>query len=488
MVSIRRFWERWMDIWRDRSGSAFDAYVESLREVMGHADRAEPLRDYCLGLLLPLKRKSVEPLAAVTAPARVAAKHQSLLHFVGQSGWSDEALMGRVRDWVLPQIERHGPIRAWIVDDTGFPKKGKHSVGVARQYCGQLGKQDNCQVAVSLSVANDAASLPIAYRLYLPQSWAEDPVRRTQAKVPAQVAFQTKPQIALEQITTAKAQGVAPGVIVADAGYGADGAFRAGLSELDLTYVVGVQPTLSVWPPGEDPPPPKPWSGRGRRPSLMQRSPDHLPISAEALAQALPPEAWMSVKWREGTNTDLTSRFAALRLRPASRDFKRSEPRALEWLLIEWPGGDPEPAKYWLSTLPADTTIAQLVDMAKLRWRIERDYQDLKQELGLGHYEGRGWRGFHHHASLCIAAYGFLISLRETIPPSAPAQPKPGSEPELPAYRRPHKSTGQARTAHHKLNYNHAPQTDQRPGATIEPMSMLQPLNKTKHQTHFVTQ
>jgi len=180
-----------MDIWRDRSGSAFDAYVESLREVMGHADRAEPLRDYCLGLLLPLKRKSVEPLAAVTAPARVAAKHQSLLHFVGQSGWSDEALMGRVRDWVLPQIERHGPIRAWIVDDTGFPKKGKHSVGVARQYCGQLGKQDNCQVAVSLSVANDAASLPIAYRLYLPQSWAEDPVRRTQAKVPAQVAFQT---------------------------------------------------------------------------------------------------------------------------------------------------------------------------------------------------------------------------------------------------------------------------------------------------------
>jgi len=220
----------------------------------------------------------------------------------------------------------------------------------------------------------------------------------------------------------------------------------------------------------------------------MQRSPDHLPISAKALAQALPPEAWMSVKWREGTNTDLTSRFAALRLRPASRDFKRSEPRALEWLLIEWPGGDPEPAKYWLSTLPADTTIAQLVDMAKLRWRIERDYQDLKQELGLGHYEGRGWRGFHHHASLCIAAYGFLISLRETIPPSAPAQPKPGSEPELPAYRRPHKSTGQARTAHHKLNYNHAPQTDQRPGATIEPMSMLQPLNKTKHQTHFVTQ
>ncbi len=192
-----------MDAWPARSEAAFDAYVESLTEVIGHADRAEPLKDYCLGLLMPLARKSVEPLAAVTAPARVSAKHQSLLHFVGQAPWSDAALMGRVRDWVLPRIERRGAIRAWIVDDTGFPKKGKHSVGVARQYCGQLGKQDNCQVAVSLSVANDAASLPIAYRLYLPQAWADDPDRRKQAKVPADLAFATKPQIALEQIKTA---------------------------------------------------------------------------------------------------------------------------------------------------------------------------------------------------------------------------------------------------------------------------------------------
>ena len=162
-------------------------------------------------------------------------------------------MLARVRDWVLPQIEQHGPIRAWIVDDTGFPKKGKHSVGVARQYCGQLGKQDNCQIAVSLSIANDAASLPIAYQLYLPHSWAEDPEQRKKAKIPAEITFQTKPQIALEQIKTAKAEGVAPGVVLADAGYGADGGFRAGLSELDLTYVVGVQPTLSVWRPGERP-------------------------------------------------------------------------------------------------------------------------------------------------------------------------------------------------------------------------------------------
>lgn len=183
--------------------TAFDEYVEALIEVIGHADRAEPLRDYCTGLMMPVARKSVEPLAAVTAPSRVSAKHQSLLHFVGQAPWSDEALMARVRDWALPRmIERGGPITAWIIDDTGFPKKGKHSVGVARQYCGQLGKQDNCQVAVSLTIANEGASLPVAWRLYLPESWANNPERREKAKIPDEVVFQTKPQIALEQIRT----------------------------------------------------------------------------------------------------------------------------------------------------------------------------------------------------------------------------------------------------------------------------------------------
>ena len=477
-----------MDAWTEQSEAAFDAYVEALVGVIGHADRAEPLKDYCLGLLMPLERKSVEPMAAVTAPGRVAAKHQSLLHFVGQAPWSDAALMGRVCDWVLPQIERRGAIRAWIVDDTGFPKKGKHSVGVARQYCGQLGKQDNCQVAVSLSVANDAASLPIAYRLYLPQAWADDPDRRKTAKVPADIEFRTKPQIALEQIRTAKAQGVAPGVIVADAGYGADGGFRGGLSALDLTYVVGVQPTLSVWRPGEDPRPPKPWSGRGRPPSLMRRSPQHQPTSAKALAQALPAQAWLSVTWREGTNADLTSRFAAVRLRPASRDFNRSEPHPEEWLLIEWPQDQAEPAKYWLSTLPADTPITHLVDTAKLRWRIERDYQELKQELGLGHYEGRGWRGFHHHASLCIAAYGLLISLRETIPPSASSQTQIRQASGLPQSYRPRGSSDPARATRPQLDRHPATKVDRRPGAAAPTMSLLHSAQDTSNPTHFMTQ
>jgi SRSO17 transposase len=476
-----------MDSWTQESEAAFSAYVDDLVKVIGHADRADPLRDYCLGLLMPLERKSVEPMAAVTAPARVAAKHQSLLHFVGQAPWSDEAVMAQVRHHVLPIVERHGPIRAWIVDDTGFPKKGRHSVGVTRQYCGQLGKQDNCQVAVSLSVANEAASLPIAYRLYLPQAWADDPEQRRKAKVPPEVAFQRKPQIALEQIEAAKAQGVASGVILADAGYGADGGFRAGLTALGLVYVVGVQPTLSVWRLGKEPLPAKPWSGKGRPPSLLRRSPDAKPVSAKALAEQLPSEAWQTITWREGTNVDLTSRFAAVRLRPASRDYNRSEPHAVEWLMVEWPEDAAEPIKYWLSTMPPETSIKDLVETTKLRWRIERDYQDLKQELGLGHYEGRGWRGFHHHASLCIAAYGFLIALRGMIPPSASACPKGGPAPHLPSGRRPRGSAGPARAPRAHLHRDDAAAPHPRPRPVPLPMPMLQPIQHTP-SSHYMTQ
>src|SRR3954452_9520294 len=184
----------------DSSEVRFADYVAALVGVIGHADRATPLRDYCTGLLMPAERKSVEPMAAITAPARVAAQHQSLVHFVGQAPWSDAAVLTKVRDLVLPAIERAGPIESCIIDDTGCPKKGKHSVGVARQYCGQLGKQDNCQVAVSLSLADDGGSLPVAFELYLPEEWSTDPVRHATAGVAKALAFRTKPQIALEQI------------------------------------------------------------------------------------------------------------------------------------------------------------------------------------------------------------------------------------------------------------------------------------------------
>jgi SRSO17 transposase len=439
----------------ETSESRFAAYVEALSSALGHADRKAPLRAYCTGLILPGERKSVEPMAARMEPGRVQAAHQSLHHFVAKAEWSDEAVLAVVRAQVLPMLERQGPIRAWIVDDTGFPKKGRHSVGVARQYCGQLGKQDNCQIAVSLSVANDHASLPIAYRLYLPESWANDPDRRAKAGVPEDVAFRTKPEIARDEIQAALAAGMPRGVVLADAGYGIDTAFRIALTEMGLTYVVGIQSSTSLWPPGTAPLPPKAWSGRGRPPSLVRRHPAHKPLSAKELAQALPDGAWRTVTWREGANAPLASRFAAVRLRPAHRDYWRSAPRPAEWFLVEWPQGESEPTKYWLSTVPRDTPLADLVDQAKLRWRIERDYQELKQEIGLGHYEGHGWRGFHHHATLSIAAYGFLVSERSLISPSAPCSTPLLKAPRLPEAYRPRGAPAPSRTSRRQLHRHH---------------------------------
>ena len=405
----------------DTTESRFAAYVEGLVGVIGHADRNGPLRDYCVGLMLPCERKSVEPMAARTAPARASAQHQKLLHFVGVAAWSDEKVLAKVREMVLPTIESHGAIEAWIIDDTSFPKKGKHSVGVARQYCGQLGKQDNCQVAVSLSLANHHASLPVAYRLYLPEDWAADRARRRKAGVPEDIGFATKPEIALSQIEAACTAGLPRGVVLMDAGYGCNTELRTSISALALRYVAGILPNTSVWASGTGPLPPKKWSGNGRPPKLIRRDDKHQPISVKKLALGLPKRAWHTITWREGTTDLLSARFARVRVRAAHRDYNLTESRSEEWLLIEWPKGEDEPTKYWFSTLPRDISFHRLVDLAKLRWRIERDYQELKQEVGLGHYEGRGWRGFHHHATLCIAAYGFLISERETIPPSGPA-------------------------------------------------------------------
>jgi len=442
------------------SEARFAEYVDCLAAVLGRDDRARPLKDYCTGLLMPGERKSVEPMAAVVAPARVSAKHQSLLHLVGQAAWSDEAVLAKVRELVAPAIEAQGKIEAWIVDDTGFAKKGVHSVGVARQYCGRLGKTDNCQIAVTLSLANHAASLPIAYRLYLPEDWAADEARRKEAHVPDDVVFKTKPQIALEQVRAALAAGVAPGVLLADAGYGVDGAFRCGVTALGLTYAVGVQSTLSVWRADAEPLPPKPWSGRGRPPSRIRRDGGHAPVSAKTLARELPEEAWRILSWREGSNDTLSSRFAAVRIRPASRDWKRSTPHRIEWLLIEWPEGEKEPTKYWLSTLPEDIPINVLVDTVKLRWRIERDYEELKSELGLAHFEGRSWRGFHHHATLCIAAYGFLIRERAAIPPSDPRRREMS---RLSARPTPRSAASPTRTAYRKLDRHHPTAPDSRP-------------------------
>ena len=398
----------------------FAAYIEGLAEAAGHADRHVPLKKYCTGPLLPGERKSVEPMAARLASDNVRRMHQSLHHVVADAPWSDEAVLDRCLDFVVPAMLRRDPVVAWVVDDTGFPKKGRESVGVARQYCGQVGKQDNCRVAVSLSVTTEKASMPVAYRLYLPQSWIEDRQRRKKTGVPDSIQFQTKPEIALDQIRRARERGIPQGVVLADAGYGTDTGFRAELTKLQMAYIVGIQSTTTVWKPGEEPKPAPTRKGNTGRPrKLLRRDAKNQPLSVKDLALSLPTEAWKKVTWRQGVKQKLQSRFAAMRVRPAHRDYWRSEPHPEEWLLIEWPVGEAEPTKYWLSTLPADIALVELVHLAKHRWIIERDYQELKQELGLGHYEGRGWRGFHHHATLCIAAYGFLVAERSRFFPSA---------------------------------------------------------------------
>jgi SRSO17 transposase len=470
-----------MDLARaDDNESRFVAYVDGLVGVIGHADRAEPLRDYCVGLMMPCERKSVEPMAAVTAPGRVAAQHQSLLHFVGQSSWSDEKVLSKVREMVLPEMERHGPIEAWIIDDTGFPKQGEHSVGVAHQYCGQLGKQANCQVAVTLSIANHHASLPVAYRLYLPHEWAQDGERRRKAGVPAQIRFRTKQEIALEQIRWACEAGVPRGVVLMDADYGRNAKLRMSIGAEGLTYMAGIQSRPRVWRPGSGP-----QLGRAR-PRWGRGNPDL--ISVKEVALGLPEEAWQTIQWREGTADWLSSRFARLRVRVAHRHASDEGP-VEEWLLIEWPKGEDEPVSYWLSNLPEDIPFRELVDIAKLRWRIERDYQELKQEVGLGHYEGRGWRGFHHHATLCIAAYGFLISERETIPPSGPSSATFFPELVVPDGYRPRGSAIAAGAAHSQFDRDHAPTPDRRARQTPDAMPLLRGSDhKTRATQKAVTQ
>jgi SRSO17 transposase len=264
------------------------AYLDSLAQAAGHSDRIEPFKAYCTGLLLPGERKSVEPMAARLAPHNIRRMHQSLHHLVADAPWDDEAILDRALDTVLPAMLEQGPVVAWVVDDTSFPKKGEHSVGVARQYCGQVGKQENGQVAVSLSVSTEYASQPIAFRLYLPQLWANDAARREKAGVPEEVEFQTKPQIALAQIKRAQERGVPAGVILSDAAYGNDSQFRAQLTQWDLTYVVGIQSGVTVWKPGEQPSPAGKRKAIGRPPKLLRRNRKHKPVAVKDLALSLP--------------------------------------------------------------------------------------------------------------------------------------------------------------------------------------------------------
>lgn len=463
----------------------FDRYMGHLAQGLEHADRDAGLKGYCTGLMLPLSRKSVEPMAARVDPMHASARHQSLHHFVSKAEWSDEEMLRRVCQWVMPKMDfTEGGW--WVIDDTGFPKKGRHSVGVARQYCGMLGKQDNCQVAVSVSLACNHGSLPVAWQLYLPEDWAADPQRRGKAGVPEELRFATKTQIALQQLRKLLDEGAPRHCVLADAGYGVDTAFRQALSDMGLLYVVGVTSAVVVWPPGVEPLPPAAYSGKGRPPVMPRRTVRRQPMSVKALALSLPAQAFHAISWREGTNETLSGRFAAVRVRHAGGNAGKARLRPQQWLLIEWPADQDEPSKYCLSTLPEDTPLNELVSAAHQRWRIERDYQDLKQDFGLGHYEGRGWRGFHHHASLCIAAYGFLMA--ERLIADKPVGGKKNfvtrQVPALPADYVPRGSPARA-ASRGPLDHNIASSAELRIDRSPRTMSLLRP---SKRKANFVTQ
>lgn len=408
----------------------FESYCDVIVKALEHADRVTPARWYLRGLMLPGERKSIEPMAARVHPQDVCSAHQSMHHLVADSDWSDSTLLSAVAAEVVPVLTHKGETPCfWIIDDTGHRKYGRHSVGVARQYCGQLGKVDNCQVAVSLSLATAAGSLPLAYQLYLPSEWTDEKVRRKRAGVPEEIGYATKGEIAWAQVEAALAADIPRGIVLMDAGY-EDTALRDRLTANHLQYAVGIRPQTLLWWGAHQPGPTPPKQHTGRPRVRVVRDKTHQPISALAIARALPARSYRRVTWREGMNAELASRFARVRVRAAHAQRERAE----EWLLIEWPEGEAQPTRYFLCTVPANISFEALVDTVKMRWRIERDYLELKQELGLSHYEGRNWRGFHHHASLCIAAYGFLMLERLSGLKKNPSQLK---EPALPEGFRP---------------------------------------------------
>ena len=346
-------------------------------------------------------------------PLHVSARHQSLHHFVTQAPWEDADLLRVAPPEVLDQMDHHGGVMAWSLDDTGLPKKGVHSVGAARQYSRNLGKEDHCQVAVSLSLVNETLSIPAAYRLYLPEEWDNKPARCREAGAPDGVHFQTKWQIGLDQIGELRREGVPEAPVVAEAGCGTCTEFRKALLERGIPYVVGIQSTATLWPPGKALLPPFPQNPRGGpRPKRLRRDHGHPSQDALCRAKERDQRAWEEGAWREGTKGVLSSRFARVRVRGAHRGSTRRATRPQEWLLIQWPEGEATPTKCWLSTMPSDTSMETLGWLAKVRWRIERDYEELKQGFGLFPFEGRGWRGFHHRATLCIAADAFLAGER----------------------------------------------------------------------------
>lgn len=376
-------------------------------EPMPRKDQRRWGEVYLRGLMLDGRRKSIEPMAERLEDG----DEQCLQQFVNQSPWDWAPVRERLARRMSEEIEP----RAWIVDDTGFPKFGRHSVGVARQYCGALGKVSNCQVGVSINAATDAASCPLDWRLFLPLEWDDDRERRAKAHLPAEVRHEPKWKLALEMLDELREWGLEPAPVAADGAYGDITEFRLGLEQRELSYVLQVKPGTSAYPERVRPERPD-YSGRGRPPAARYRE---KPSSLKALALEAGKGAAREISWREGSDGEpLRSRFLSLQVRPANIELRRRARQQdaelpLRTLLCEWPEGASEPVKYWLSNLPPDTELEHLVRLAKLRWRIEHDYRELKDALGLDHFEGRSFRGWHHHTTLVSIAHGFLTLERQ---------------------------------------------------------------------------
>ncbi len=380
-------------------------FLEDLLAPLGRSERRHWARVYIQGLLLDGERKSIEPMASRIPGADV----QALRQFVGQSPWAVEAVERQLARQVVDLLS---DAEVWILDETSFPKAGEHSVGVARQYCGALGKVANCQVAVSLHWSSGEASCPLGWRLYLPRPWIEDRERAQEVRLPEGLAYRSQKELALELVDQMLSWDLPRLPVVADSAYGNDFDFREQLRRRKLSYVMAVEPKAVVWtkdPKGVPLPPPRK-TGRPRRYPPLEAV--ERPRDLATLARQLPASAWRSVTWREGSRGPERSRFARLQVWAAHGWRAQEHPeRVAEWLLIEWPAGEPEPSKYWLAQLgPTVPGLRRLVRMAHARWRIEMDYRELKDELGLDHFEGRHWLGWHHHVTLVTMAYAFLRS------------------------------------------------------------------------------
>jgi len=389
--------------------AALIAFAEEMYGSLPRCDQRAKGEQYVRGLLLEGRRKSIAPMAARLPDG----DQQGLQQFITDSPWDDVPVRRRLARRMTAAIAPQG----WIVDDTGLPKDGRFSPGVAHQYCGALGKTANCQVIVSVNAATDRASCPLGWRLFLPEAWDADEQRRARAKIPDDVRHVPKWQLALDIVDELIAWGLPRQVVQADGGYGDITAFRMGLEERDLEYVVQVKGTTSAQP-GDAAPVTPPYQGKGRPP--VARYPDR-PVGLRDLVLAAGQASVRTVGWREGDRGPLSGSFIALRVRPAN-DAQRQADGVLpdRWLLAEWPEAKDEPVKYWLSNLPADTPIQTLVRAAKLRWRVEHDYRELKQCLGLDHYEGRTYRGLHHHLTCVTVAHAFLTTCRLHRDPGRP--------------------------------------------------------------------